>query len=113
MTSRETAIATLLTVVIAVMFVLGFLLLPFDAAGTLECEGPLKGADPKAQATEGFLVGREEEACSRRAGSRVTTAAISGALYLMVGLAAALAPQSRIERALFGDEDVTELYDDE
>ncbi|MGH9157909.1 MAG: hypothetical protein ACRD1K_19210 [Acidimicrobiales bacterium] len=100
-----------LVVVISLMAAIGFMLLPFDAAGGVKCDSPLKGGEPKERVTEGFLVGREGAACSRRSGSRVATGAVGGTLYLLIGLAAVLAPQSRIERALFGDEDVTEVYE--
>ncbi|MEO6121482.1 MAG: hypothetical protein ABIW46_05590 [Acidimicrobiales bacterium] len=112
MTGREGIIGGLLAVVVSVMMAIGIMLLPFQAAGGLDCESPLKGAEPKEEATEGFLVGREEAACSRRSGSRVATGAIAGSLFLIIGLGSVLAPQSRIERALFGDEDVVELYEE-
>jgi len=111
MTARQQGIGVVLVIVISLMAALGFMMLPFTAAGGLECEAPLKGGEPKERATEGFLIGREDAACSRRSGSRVATGAISGGLFLLMGMASVLAPQSRIERALFNDEDVTELYE--
>lgn len=112
MTVRQTAIGAALVVAIAVILAVGFMTLPFQAAGGIDCEAPLKGAEPKERAVGGFLMGREDEACERRSGSRVATGAISGTLYLLLGMAAVLAPQSRIERALFNDEDVAELYEE-
>jgi len=112
MTARDTAVGSLLALLIALMLGLGIALLPFEAAGGLSCASPLEGADPKEKATEGYLVGREESACSRRSGSRVTIAGISGTLFLFMGLGAVLTPESRIEKALFGDEDLEELYED-
>lgn len=111
MTAKETSIGAVLAVVIAALLALGIMLLPFEAAGGIDCEAPLKGADPKEQAEAGFLRGREEAACNRGAGSRVTTGGITGSLYLLIGLAGVLAPQSRIEKALFNDEDVEQLYE--
>lgn len=112
MTGRETTIGAVLAVAIAVMLGLGVMLLPFEAAGGIKCEAPLQGAEPKERAETGFLIGREAAACERRSGSRVTTGAVGGSLYLLLGLASVLAPQSRIERALFNDEDVAELYEE-
>ncbi|MGH9165165.1 MAG: hypothetical protein ACRDZW_06605 [Acidimicrobiales bacterium] len=109
---RNQAVGGLLAVLIAVLLVLGFALLPFEAAGGLNCEAPLRGGDPEEKATEGYLVGREDVACSRRSGSRVTTAAVTGTLFLIIGLGSVFLPESRIERALFGDDDIEELYEE-
>lgn len=111
MTARETTIGAVLVVLLSVMMAVGFMLLPFEAAGGIDCEAPLEGGEPKERAERGFLIGREAEACDRRSGSRVTSGAVGGTLYLALGLAAVFAPQSRIERALFNDEDVEELYE--
>lgn len=99
-----------LVVAVALIGVLGYGLLPFEAAGGLDCESVLRGADPKETATEGFLVNREEEACSTKSGSRVTVMAIMGLLYLAVGIGAAVMPESGIERVVFGREDPEEVF---
>jgi len=110
-TARDQAIGAALVVVISVVSALAFMLLPFQAAGGIDCEAPLRGGEPTERAMRGFLVGREDAACDRRAGSRVTVGAIGGGLFFVIGMASVFAPQSRIERALFNDEDVTELYE--
>lgn len=112
MSGRDQAVGGALAVVIAVLLAFSFALLPFEAAGGLKCEAPLQGAEPKEKATAGYLVGREDVACSRRSGSRVATAGVAGTLFLVIGLGSVFLPQSRIERALFGDEDVEEIYDE-
>ena len=107
----STALRCLLVVGIGVIGCLGFLLLPFEAAGGLDCESVLKGADPKERATEGFLVNREEQACSDKSGSRVTITGIVGLLWLTVGIGAATLPESFVEKVVFGGEDPEEVFE--
>jgi hypothetical protein len=104
------ALRVLLVVAVAVIGSLSYGLLPFEAAGGLDCEAALRGADPKETATEGFLVNREEQACNDKSGSRLTVMAIVGLLYLVVGIGAATLPESGIERVVFGGEDPEDVY---
>ena len=106
------SVALRVGLVVAVAFIgmFGYALLPFDAAGGLDCEAPLRGADPKEKATEGFLVNREEQACSDKSGSRLAVAGIVGLLYLIIGIGAVLASESGIERVLIGGEDPEEVF---
>lgn len=103
--------ASALVVAIAVIGVIGFALLPVRAAGGLRCEAPLRGADPTEVATEGYLVGREERACSDKSGSRLTVIGIVGVLYLVFGISAVVLPESNIERIAFGGEDPEDVYE--
>lgn len=107
---NETGKSVALVVVIAVIAVLGFSLLPFKAAGGLRCDAPLRGGEPKERATQGYLVGREDMACGDKKGSRVAIAGIVGLLYLVVGTAAVVLPESNVERVVFGGEDPEEVY---
>lgn len=111
MKQDSVALRCLLVVAIGVIGCLGFLLLPLEAAGGLDCESPLKGADPKERATEGFLVNREEKACSDKSGSRVTVAGIVGVLWVTVGIGAALLPESFVEKVVFRGEDPEEVFE--
>lgn len=99
-----------LVIAITLIGVLGYGLLPFKAAGGLKCEAPLRGGDPKERATQGFLVGREDAACSSKQGSRLVIAGIVGILYLGIGTAAVVLPPSNFERVIFGGEDPEEVY---
>ena len=105
------ALRCLLAVAIGVIGCLGFLLLPLEAAGGLDCESPLKGAEPKERATEGFLVNREDQACSDKSGSRVTVAAIVGLIWVTVGIGAVVLPESFVEKVVFGGEDPEEVFE--
>jgi hypothetical protein len=105
------ALRCLLAVAIGVIGCLGFLLVPLEAAGGLDCESPLKGADPKEKATEGFLVNREAQACSDKSGSRVTVTVIVGLLWITVGIGAATLPESFVEKVVFGGEDPEEVFE--
>ncbi|MGH9179157.1 MAG: hypothetical protein ACRD0N_11485 [Acidimicrobiales bacterium] len=98
----DQAKAALLVVVIAIMGVLGYGLLRFEAAGGLKCDAPLRGADPREEVTEGFLVNREEQACSDESGSRLTVAGIVGILYLIIGMGAIFMGESPVEKMLRG-----------
>lgn len=101
----------LLVVAIGVIGCLGLLLLPLEAAGGLECESPLRGADPEERATEGFLVNREAQACSDESGSRVTVTLIVGLLWVTVGIGAATLPESFVEKVVFGRQDPEEVFE--
>lgn len=111
MNSKDQAVAIMLAVAIGLIGMLGFGLLPLRAAGALRCEAPLKGADPKEKATEGYLVGRETKACSDKSGSRMTIIVIAGVLYISFGIAAVALPESNIERVAFGGEDPEDVYE--
>ena len=100
----------LLVVAVAIIGTLSYGLLPFEAAGGLDCDASLRGADPKETATEGFLVNREEQACSDRSGSRITVMGIVALLYMMVGVGAVVLPESGIERVVFGGVDPEEVF---
>lgn len=101
-----------LALVVAITFIgmLGVGLLPMHAAGGLRCEAPLRGADPKERATEGYLVNQESQACDAKSRSRLTVVGIAGVLYLVVGLGSVLLPESGLERVVFGGEDPEEVY---
>lgn len=111
MTPKDRGIAVVLAVAIGVIGMLGFGLLPVRAAGGLKCEAPLKGADPKEKATQGYLVNREEKACSDKSGSRFTVIGIVGVLYIAFAVSAVVLPESNIERIAFGGEDPEDVYE--
>lgn len=111
MKQDSVALRCLLAIAIAVIGCFGLLLLPLEAAGGLKCEAPLKGADPKERATEGFLVNREAQACSDKSGSRVTVTVIVGLLWLTVGVGAATLPESFVEKVVFGRQDPEEVFE--
>lgn len=110
MTGREQSLALLLVVAVAVIGVIGYGLLDYEAAGGLDCEAPLRGAEPQERATEGFLVNREAKACDDKSKSRLTVAGIVGVLYLTVGIGAVVLPESGIERVVFGREDPEDVF---
>lgn len=111
MSPKDQTKAVLLVVVIWVVASLAFGLLPVRAAGRLKCDAPLRGADPKELATEGYLVNREKMACSDKSGSRLTIVGIVGLLYLAFGISAIVLPESSIERVAFGGEDPEDVYE--
>lgn len=112
MKADSVAMRVLLVVAVAVIGALAYALLPYEAAGGLDCEAPLRGAEPKERATEGFLVNREDKACSDKSGSRLAVTGIVGILYLIIGVGAVVAPESGIERVVFGGEDPHEVFPD-
>lgn len=99
-----------LVILSAVLAVLAFGLLPFRAAGALECGPALRGAEPKRDVTVGLLVGREASVCQDRGNSRLIIAGVTGFVLLVVGVGAVLLPESQMERALFGTEDDLPAY---
>lgn len=103
--------AMALVVAIGLIVTIAFGLLPVRAAGRLRCDAPLRGAAPKEKATEGYLVNREEKACSDKSGSRLTIVAIAGVLYISFGIAAVVLPESNFERIAFGGEDPEDVYE--
>lgn len=105
------AVRCLLVVGVGVIGSLSFLLLPFEAAGGLDCEAALRGADPEERVTEGFLVNREEEACSDKSGSRFAVTGIVGLLWVVVGIGAATLPESFVEKVVFGRQDPEEVFE--
>lgn len=109
--AKDQSVAVALAVAIGILGMLGFGLLPVRAAGDLRCEAPLRGADPKEKATEGYLVNREDKACSDKAGSRLTIIGIVGVLYITFGVSAVVLPESNIERIAFGGEDPEDVYE--
>ena len=111
MTPKDRAKAVALAVAIGLIGALGFGLLPVRAAGRLRCDAPLRGAAPKEKATEGYLVNREEQACSDKSGSRLTIVFLGGVLYVAFGIAAVVLPESNIERVAFGGEDPEDVYE--
>lgn len=110
MTEKNRTTGLVLAVAIALLFTLGWGLKPFEAAGGLECKGPLQGSAPKEKATGGFVFGREESVCDRSGSGRLIIAVLGGLVIGAVGLSAVLLPESRIERVLFGGEDPDDLY---
>jgi hypothetical protein len=110
-TPQDRVKAVVLAVVIGLIGMLSFALLPLKAAGDLKCEAPLKGADPKERATEGYLVNREDSACSAKSKSRLTIVGIVGVLYIAFGVSAVVLPESNIERVAFGGEDPEDVYE--
>jgi len=110
-TSKEKALAVGLVVAIGIIGTLAFGLLPVRAAGRLRCDAPLRGADPKEVATEGYLVHREAPACSDKSRSRLTIIGIVGVLYISFGIAAVVLPESNFERIAFGGEDPEDVYE--
>jgi len=110
-TAKERAIAVMLVVAIGVIGTIGLGLLPVRAAGRLRCDAPLRGASPLEKATEGYLVNREEAACSDKSGSRLTIAGIVGVIYIAFGVSAVVLPLSNIERIAFGGEDPEDVYE--
>ncbi|PLS75874.1 MAG: hypothetical protein CYG61_04875 [Actinobacteria bacterium] len=110
MTDKNRRTGLVLALAIALLFTLGWGLKPFQAAGGLECKGPLQGSAPKERATRGFVFGREESVCNRSGGSRLIIAILGGVILAAVGVSAVLLPESRIERVVFGGEDPEELY---
>lgn len=111
MTPKDRTIAVGLAVAIGLIGMLSFVLLPLKAAGGLKCESPLKGADPKEKATVGYLVGREDKACSTKSKSRITIVGIVGVLYIAFAVSAVVLPESNIERIAFGGEDPEDVYE--
>lgn len=111
MTVKDRATAVGLVVAIGIIAMLAFGLLPVRAAGRLKCDAPLRGADPKEMATEGYLVNREEKACSDKSKSRITIIGIVGVLYMSLGIAAIVLPESNFERIAFGGEDPEDVYE--
>lgn len=93
-----------LVAVSAVLAVVGYGLLPFRAAGALECGPALKGSEARRHVTVGLLVGREGEVCRSRGNSRLIVGGVTGIVLLVVGVAAVLLPESEMERALLGEE---------
>lgn len=93
-----------LVVVSALLAVLGYALLPFRAAGALECGAALRGSEPERFVTVGLLVGRERRVCKAEGNSRLIAAGIAAVVLLGVGLAAVLLPESEMEKAFLGEE---------
>lgn len=111
MSARDQAVGVALAIGVALLVALGYALLPFTAAGGLRCEAPLRGSDPKpGQETAGYVFGREETSCGRAGNGRLLAAGVAGMAFLGLGVSAVVFPASRIERVLFGDEDVIEAY---
>jgi len=110
-TPKDRGIAVALAVAIGLIGMLGFALLPVKAAGGLPCKAPLKGAEPKERATEGYLVGREEKACDSKGKSRLTIVGIVGVVYIAFAVSAVVLPESNIERVAFGGEDPEDVYE--
>ena len=110
MNGRDQGISVLLVIAITVIGVMAYGLLRFDAAGGLDCDAPLRGADPREKATEGFLVNREEKACDSAGKSRLTVAGIVGLLFLVMGIGAVVMPESGIEKVVFGGEDPEDVF---
>lgn len=111
MSARDQAVAVVLAVAIGIVGMLGVGLLPVEAAGRLKCEAPLRGSDPKEMATEGFLVGREEVACSDKGKSRLAIVGLVGVLFIGLGVASIVLPQSNFERMAFNGEDPEDVYE--
>lgn len=110
MTDKNRRTGLILAVAIALLFTLGWGLKPFEAAGGLDCKGPLQGSAPKEKVRQGFVFGREESVCDQSGGGRLIIAVLGGLTIGSVGVAAVLLPESRIERVVFGGEDPEELY---
>lgn len=110
MRARERTVSLVLVVAIAIIGVIGYGLLDYEAAGGLDCGPPLRGSKPQEKATEGFLVNRENQACDAKSKSRLTVAGIVALLYLTVGIGAVVLPESGIERVVFGGEDPEEVF---
>lgn len=94
--------AAALVATAAVLAALAWMLLPFEGAGGLDCKAALFGSEPKERATTGYLVGQEEGVCQNRGNSRIVMSSIAGVVFLAVGVAAVLLPESQMERVLFG-----------
>ncbi|MGH9283449.1 MAG: hypothetical protein ACRD0S_11005 [Acidimicrobiales bacterium] len=110
MNAVDQAKAAVLVVAIAIIGVLSYGLLRFEAAGGLKCDAPLRGSDPREKATGGFLVNREEGACDAEGGSRLTVGGIVGFLYLVVGIGAVFMPESPVEKMIFGGQDPEDVF---
>lgn len=110
MNEKNRTTGLILAVAIALLFTLGWGLKPFEAAGGLECKGPLQGSEPKEKATQGFVFGREESVCSRSGSGRLIIAVLGGVVFAAVGISAVLLPESRIEKVVFGGEDPEDLF---
>lgn len=110
MTDKNRTTGLVLAVAIALLFTLGWGLKPFEAAGGLECKGPLEGSAPKEKVTKGFVFGREESVCDQTGGGKLIIAILGGLIIGAVGVSAVLLPESRIERVVFGGEDPEDLY---
>ena len=111
MNAKDQTKAVALAIAIGLIGMLGVGLLPLKAAGALKCDAPLRGADPKERATEGYLVNREDKACSDKSKSRLTIIGIVGVLYITFGVSAVVLPESNIERIAFGGEDPEDVYE--
>lgn len=109
MSARDRTIGVALAVAVALIFTIGLGIAPFKAAGGLDCTGPFKGSKPRERAT-GFVFGREKSVCKRNGGSRLVIALLGGTLLASVCVAAVVAPESRIEKVLFGGGDPEDLY---
>ena len=110
MTGKNRMIGVALAVAISLLFMLGWGLKPFKAAGGLECKGPLRGSAPNEKATRGFIFGREESVCDRSGGGRLIIAIMGGLVVGAICVSAVLLPESRLERVVFGGEDPEDLY---
>ena len=97
--------AAALVAAATVLAALGWMVLPFKAAGGLECKAALFGSAPKERGTTGYLVGQEKDVCRNRGNSRIVVSTIAGLVFLAVGVAAVLLPESQMERVLFGGGD--------
>lgn len=110
MTDKNRTTSLVLAVVIALLFTIGWGIKPFEGAGGLDCDGPLRGAKPRERASGGFVFGREKSVCRRSAGGRLLVALLGGVVIGAVGVSSVLLPESRIERVVFGGEDPEDLY---
>ncbi len=90
----------------ALLVGLSYGLLPFRAAGAIDCSAVLRGSDPEQQAETGFIAGQEERACRNKGSSRLFIGAIATLVLAVVGLGAVVLPESQMEQVLFGEEEL-------
>lgn len=92
-------------VAILLLGVLIYVLMPFRAAGDLECGAALFGAKPNRDTAQGLVLGREDQFCQSAANSRLIIAGVATLAALAVGIGAAVLPEGQFERVLLYGED--------
>ncbi len=87
------------------MLVLDLGLLPVNAAGTLHCDAPLRGATARPTRHTSILVVQNPQGfCNDAANSRWATVGVVALVFLVLGAGAVLLPADRFENVLLGRE---------
>ena len=80
---------------LAVLVVLGALvyaMVPYTVAGTVDCRGALRGAEPESDVPAGVIVGNPRRSCRDVGNSRLATAGVVGVAAVIVGVGGLLLP---------------------